>query len=46
MQRCIALFHNGLFNIVISEDLKKIYGNFKKTLDKRFYSGYNEHRIC
>ena len=24
MQRCIALFHNGLFNIVISEDLKKI----------------------
>lgn len=23
MQRCIALFHIGLFNIVISEDLKK-----------------------
>lgn len=25
---------------------EKIYGNFKKALDKRFYSGYNEHRIC
>lgn len=46
MQRCIALFHIGLFNTVISEDLKKFMEISKKTLDKRFYSGYNEHRIC
>jgi hypothetical protein len=46
MQRCIALFHNRLFNIVISEDLKKFTEISKKALDKRFYSGYNEHRIC
>lgn len=46
MQRCIVLFHNGLFNIVISEDLKKFTEISKKALDKRFYSGYNEHRIC
>ena len=32
MQRCIVLFHNGLFNIVISEDLKKFTEISKKHL--------------
>ena len=36
MQRCIALFHNGLFNIVISEDLKKITEISKKHLTNGF----------
>ena len=32
MQRCIALFHIGLFNTVISEDLKKFMEISKKHL--------------
>lgn len=36
MQRCIALFHNGLFNIVISEDLKKLTEISKKHLTNGF----------
>ena len=36
MQRCIALFHNGLFHIVISEDMKKILEISKKQLTKGF----------
>lgn len=36
MQRCIALFHNGLFNTVISEDLKK----FAKISEKHLTNGF------
>ena len=36
MQRCIALFHIGLFNTVISEDLKKFMEISKKHLTNGF----------
>lgn len=36
MQRCIAIFHNGLFNTVISEDLKK----FTKISEKHLTNGF------
>lgn len=36
MQRCITLFHNGLFNTVISEDLKK----FTKISEKHLTNGF------
>lgn len=36
MQRCIAIFHNGLFNTVISEDLK----NFTEISEKHLTNGF------
>ena len=36
MQRCIAFFHIGLFNTVISEDLKKFMEISKKHLTNGF----------